>query len=216
MQDLKEIEHKIGYVFKNSELLKTALTHSSYAHQTDEESYERFEFLGDAIMSYIVALEIFKKNPGKNEQFLTELKSAYVNKNFLQKLGKELGLQHCIRKIGLSEPRLDQAVEALVAAIYLDGGYYKAKRFIKKFILGKPVKPLQDYKNLLKSFVSEKFNKDIRYKLEKESGPPHDRIFQISVSIPGEKYFARATGKSKKEAELKASGLLLKKIQKEG
>ncbi|MGC9066456.1 MAG: ribonuclease III [Candidatus Ratteibacteria bacterium] len=213
MQNLKEIEQKIGYTFKNPELLEIALTHSSYAHQTGKESYERFEFLGDAIINFIVATEIFKKNPEKNEQFLTECKSAYVNKNFLQKLGKELRLGRYIKQIGLSKPRLDQVVEALVGAIYLDGGYYQAKKFVKKFILSKNIEPLQDYKNLLKSIVSEKFKKDVKYKLEKESGPPHARTFQILVSIPGEKYFARAKGKNKKEAELKASRLLLKKIE---
>ncbi|HOK79754.1 MAG TPA: ribonuclease III [bacterium] len=214
MQNLKEIEHKIGYTFKNPELLEIALTHSSYAHQTGRESYERFEFLGDAIMNFFVTIEIFRKNPEKNEQFLTELKSAYVNKNFLQKLGRELGLERCIKQIGVFKPRLDQVVEALIGAIYIDGGYYNAKKFVKKFILGKTVRPLRDYKNLLKSAVSEKFNKEVRYKLEMESGPPHDKTFRIEVSIPGEKLSARATGKSKKEAELKAAKLLLNKIQK--
>jgi ribonuclease-3 len=214
MQELKKIEHLCGYQFKNKKLLETALTHSSYAYQMNIESYERLEFLGDAVINFAVAVEIFKKNPDKDEQYLTNLKSAYVNRNFLYRIGENLELKDAVRKIGFIEPRLDQVVEALVGAIYLDGGFNKAKRFIKRFILSEPVSPLLDYKGLAETTAHEKFGKSVKYKLEKEYGPAHNKMFLISARIPGKNLIARAKGKTKKEAEIKAAKILLQKMEK--
>ncbi|MCX7705683.1 MAG: ribonuclease III [bacterium] len=213
LQVLSKIESRCEYRFKNRELLITALTHSSYAHQTGVESNERLEFLGDAILNFVVSVEIFKKKPNENEQFLTELKSAYVNRNFLNELGKKLSLAKGLRHIGLVEPRLDQAVESLIGAIYLDGGFGPAKRFIKKFILSARIEPLHDQKGLLRKIVHDKFGTIPYYKVERIYGPPHKRTFVITVSITGTRLKARATGKTKKEAEMKAAKLLLDKIK---
>ncbi|MCM8759255.1 MAG: ribonuclease III [Candidatus Omnitrophica bacterium] len=214
MQEIIKIEKKCGYKFKDPGLLITALTHSSYAHRYLVESNERLEFLGDAVLNFVVSAEIFKKNPLEDEQFLTELKSAYVNKNFLQKVGKKLSLGEGLRHIGLKDPRLDQVLESLIGAIYLDGGFVSAKKFIKKFILSHEIAPLRDYKGLLKTIAYERFGVTPDYKVKKIYGPPHRRRFLISVSIKNSRYLAQATGKTKKEAELKASMLLLNKIKK--
>lgn len=88
MQKLKKLEERIGYRFKDFSLLETAMTHSSYAHERNIQSYERLEFLGDAVLNFTVAVEIFRSHPDKDEHFLTDLKSAYVNRNYLHRLGK--------------------------------------------------------------------------------------------------------------------------------
>lgn len=212
MQDLNSIEEKLGYRFKDKNLLETALTHSSYANQYQVASNENLEFLGDAVLNYIVSTEIFKQNPAKNEQFLTELKSAYVNRNFLNKIGKELSLSKNIRHIGSINLRLDDFVESLIGAIYLDGGFISAKRFVKRFILKKQTKPLKDYKGLLQTIVNEKFGKIPVYKLEESSGPSHKRIFTVSVKIEGTPLKTIATGRTKKQAQLEAAKKLIEKI----
>ncbi|HPP66756.1 MAG TPA: ribonuclease III domain-containing protein, partial [bacterium] len=132
MQGLRDLEEKIEYVFKDKGLLEIAMTHSSYAYEKGIQSYERLEFLGDAVLNFIVAVEIFRSNPDKDEHFLTDLKSAYVNRDYLHHLGKTLELDKILRYSGPSDIRLDQAVEALIGAIYLDGGYRYSKRFIKE------------------------------------------------------------------------------------
>ncbi|MCM8789344.1 MAG: ribonuclease III [Candidatus Omnitrophica bacterium] len=213
MQELNKIEQKCGHKFTNRNLLETALTHSSYANLKGIESNERLEFLGDAVLNFTVAVEIFKKNPQKNEQFLTELKSAYVNRNLLHQAGTELSLRKALKHVGLKNPRTDQIVEALIGAIYLDGGFQAARRFIKKFILSNPAGPLKDYKGLLKTVAMEKFKKPVIYKVEKIEGPQHNRVFTILAKIEETEIKSRAIGRTKKDAELKASQLLLKKIK---
>ncbi|MCM8764743.1 MAG: hypothetical protein NC830_05245, partial [Candidatus Omnitrophica bacterium] len=106
MQELDKIEQRCGYKFINRNLLEVALTHSSYANLKGIESNERLEFLGDAVLNFTVAVEIFKKHPEKNEQFLTELKSAYVNRNFLHQAGKKLSLGKAPKHVGLKNPRM--------------------------------------------------------------------------------------------------------------
>ena len=212
MQKLKKLEERIGYRFKDFSLLETAMTHSSYAHERNIQSYERLEFLGDAVLNFTVAVEIFRSHPDKDEHFLTDLKSAYVNRNYLHRLGKKLGIGEILRHSGPRNIRLDQAVEALIGAIYIDGGYLYAKNFIKKFILSKEIKPLKDYKGLIKTVSMKIFNKDVVYKVEKEFGPPHMKRFQITAKIPGEKISATAIGRTKREAEMKTSKILLRKL----
>lgn len=212
MQNVKKIQENIGYRFKNIELFETAMTHSSYAHEKQIQSYERLEFLGDAVLNFTVTVEIFRSNPDKDEQFLTDLKSAYVNRDYLHHLGKNLGLHKMLKYSGLKDIRLDQAVEALIGAIYLDGGYRYARNFIKKYVLNKTVTPLKDYKGLIQTASMRMFKKYVSYRVQKEFGPPHNKIFQITAKIPGQKISATATGKTKKEAEIKASKILLKKL----
>lgn len=212
MQDVKKIQGNIGYKFKNIKLFETAMTHSSYAHEKQIQSYERLEFLGDAVLNFTVAAEIFRSNPDKDEHFLTDLKSAYVNKDYLHNLGKNLGLHKVLKYSGSKPIRLDQAVEALIGAIYLDSGYRYARNFIKKYVLSKTVRPLKDYKGLLQTVSMKMFNKSVLYRVEKEFGPPHKKTFQITAQIPGQAISATATGKTKKEAEMKASKILLKKL----
>ncbi len=212
MQRLKKLEEQIGYTFRDTGLLEVAMTHSSYAHEKKIQSYERLEFLGDAVLNFTVASEIFRQNPDRDESFLTNLKSAYVNREYLHRLGKNLGLKKILRHSGPDDIRLDQAVEALIGAIYIDGGYRYARRFIKKYILRKKIKPLEDYKGLIKTLSMRKFNKNVIYRVEKESGPPHKKTFQVIARIPGQQISATGTGRTKKEAEMMASRILLKKL----
>ena len=213
MQELNALEEKIGYKFKRREMLEEALTHTSYANSRNISSYERLEFLGDAVLNFLVATHIFRLNEKKDEAFLTDLKSGYVNRKFLQQVGERCGLQKFIKAEGLTEYRLDQATEAVIGAIFLDGGYQAARKFVNRFILSHRIEPLADFKTMLMTHAREKFNKKVHYTVERESGPAHRRIFQIKVKVEGKNHMSRARGHSKKEAEMEASRTLLKKLQ---
>ena len=213
MQSLDMLEDMVGYHFKRKALLEQALTHTSYANAHNIASYERLEFLGDAVLTFLVATFIFRSHKEKDEAFLTDLKSAYVNRKFLQAVGERLSIQKFLRVVGLKDFRLDQAVEALIGAIFLDGGYRAAKGFVDRFILCRKVEPLADYKARLMSYVLEKFGKRIRYTVERESGPAHCKMFQVRVKVDGKPLLARAKAHSKKEAEMEASRILLGKLK---
>ena len=126
MQKIEKLEKYIGYEFKNKELLIQALTHPSYSN---ENSYERLEFLGDIILDAIVGVYLFKKYKNEDESFLTDLKSAYVNRNFLHKVGSHLNLRKYIRFKGHQISHLDNFVESIIGAIYIDGGWRRAENF---------------------------------------------------------------------------------------
>ncbi|MCL5409183.1 MAG: ribonuclease III [Candidatus Omnitrophica bacterium] len=213
MEKLIKLEEKIGYKFKNIEILQQALTHSSYAYSENTPSYERLEFLGDAILNVIIAIYIYIKMPDKNEAFLTNIKAAYINRNFLQSVGENLQLQNFVIAKGLTNYRLDQIVEAIIGAIYIDGGMKESEKFIKKFLLKKEIEPLLDYKNFLKTIVWEKYKSSVHYILYKEEGPPHEKTFYIKVEVDGKQTIGKGMGTTKKEAEIKASIDFLKKMK---
>lgn len=212
---LIRLERKIGYTFSNRDYLTLALTHPSYAHLKHIESYQRLEFLGDAVLSAIVAIQLYKNYPSKDEAFLTDLKAGYVNRHFLQEVGEKLELDKAIKGIGLSEYRLDQGIESLIGAIFLDNGFEAAERFIKKYILSRKIKPLLDPKNLLKSLALRRCHGKISFSLINESGPPHKKTFHVEARIEGVNLTGKGKGPSKKEAEGKAAEDLLQKLPRE-
>ena len=139
---MEKLEQKIGYSFKNRALLQTALTHSSYANERHDsacQSYERLEFLGDAVLDSVVGEIVFRHFPGKREGFLTTARSKIVKRDTLGKLAVQIGLDKLVQYQGSMQPHnsyvAGNAFEALVGAVYLDRGYNACRRFVERRIL---------------------------------------------------------------------------------
>ncbi|HRR95621.1 MAG TPA: ribonuclease III [Candidatus Ratteibacteria bacterium] len=206
MQDIEKI---IDYEFKNKKLLEIALTHSSFSTQN---SNERFEFIGDLILNFIVGISIFKKFPDKDEGFYTNLKSGYVNQHYLNSLGEKLEIAKYIKYKGTKPIDLSDFIESIIGAIYLDGGLRKAERFVKKFILSNKIEPLIDYKGELITISRKLSGKLPSYEIIDEKGPAHKKNYKVIVKIEGIASKGEGEGKSKKEAEIKAAKDILTKI----
>jgi len=206
MQDIEKI---IDYEFKNKKLLEIALTHSSFSTQN---SNERFEFIGDLILNFIVGISIFKKFPDKDEGFYTNLKSGYVNQHYLNSLGEKLGIAKYIKYKGTKPIDLSDFIESIIGAIYLDGGLRKTERFVKKFILSNKIEPLIDYKGELITISRKLSGKLPLYEIIDEKGPAHKKNYKVVVKIEGIESKGEGEGKSKKEAEIKAAKDILTKI----
>ena len=217
-RNLNKLEEKIGYKFKNSDYLKTAMTHSSYANEMHLPKYEcneRFEFLGDAVLELVSSEFLFFENTKMPEGELTKLRASMVC---------EPSLAFCARDIELGEYLLlgkgeeatggrkresitSDAMEALIGAIYLDGGFASAKEFIKKFILNdlENKKLFYDSKTILQEVVQANFKKEeILYQLIGEEGPDHDKAFYVRVNI-GNNPYGEGKGRTKKAAEQQAA-----------
>ena len=210
MKNIKKLEKVLKYEFKKKKLIREALNHPSYSN---EEFYERLEFLGDLILDAVVGVYIFKKYPEERESFLTNLKSGYVNSRFLQDVGEKLNIQKYIKYKTSEVPKLDDFIEAIIGAIYLDGGWKNADRFIKKIILNKKIKPLVDYKGLLLNFARKNFDSTAEYILIKETGPDHKKKFQIKAKIVGKRRMGLGKAFTRKEAEMLAAQNFLEKIK---
>ncbi len=222
---MKKLIEKIGYNFKNENLLKTALTHSSYANEHKVESYERLEFFGDSILSYIISEYIYKHFTELPEGGLSKLRSAIVCERSLEQIAIELdtGSYLLLSKGedmtgGRTRPSiLADVFESILAAIYLDGGLKPATDFVLRELAddienarkGKGV--FKDYKTQLQELVQQK---DMRasYAQLGESGPEHNKIFKVSVSV-NDKLIAYGTGRNKKEAEQNAAMNGLRKLR---
>ncbi|MCM8818544.1 MAG: putative dsRNA-binding protein [Candidatus Omnitrophica bacterium] len=206
---MQKIEKKIGYKFKNKKLLNWALTHSTFA---SENFYERLEFLGDLILDAVVGIYIFKKYKNKDEEFLTNLKSAYVNRNYLKKISDKMEIIKFTKYKGQKPKRTDRILESIIGAIYLDGGWRNVEKFIKKFILNIELEPLKNYKNLIFNYAIKNHNVNPVYTVVKIEGLPHKRKFEVKVKIKGVKYVGRGKGNSLKEAEIKSAKDLYEKL----
>jgi len=215
---IKDLEAAIGYRFHNITLLQNALTHSSYANERWHDSLrsnERMEFLGDSILGMAVAEFLYRNFPDRPEGELTRMRADMVCENSLAAVAEKIGLgQHLL--LGHGEERfggrsrasiLADAVESVIAASFLDGGIEAAESFIKRFILTEvPVKKLHnaDYKTALQELVQQKKDQVLSYALVGESGPDHDKKFEVEVSLNGE-VVGTGTGSSKKRAEQAAA-----------
>lgn len=208
---MRTVKRILGHTFRNRKILQLALTHPSVSL---EDSYERLEFLGDLVLDFVVGTHLFRKHPKENEAFLTNLKSSYVNSNFLHAVGEELGLQKLIHYQGHTVPKLDNFLEAFIGALYLDAGLEKTATFIRKKILSKKVSPLIDYKNLLVTFARNRFGSGVEYKIVKVTGPEHRKVFEVKVKIPGRKRVGRGKAGSRRQAEAAAAQDLLHKLHK--
>lgn len=216
MQSLMEFEKKIGYTFKNKDLIFTALTHSSYAneHKKPIENNERLEFLGDSILGIIVAEHLFNNYKQKPEGELTKLRAMLVCESSLYKYATQLEIGEYM-KFGKGEKNtggkrrpsiLADAFEAVIAAIYLDGGMENARKFVLKFtndiVDTKPA--FSDYKTRLQEIIQQNPEERIEYVLCCESGPDHDKSFTVEVRL-NNNVIGKGTGKSKKLAEQRAA-----------
>ena len=225
---IKDLEDAIGYRFRNITLLQNALTHSSYANERWHNSLlsnERLEFLGDAILGMTVARYLYQTFPDRPEGELTRMRADMVCEQTLAKVAAKIELgRHLL--LGNGEEQgggrnrnsiLADAVESVIAACYLDGGLEAAQCFIEQFILVEvPVKQLHnaDYKTALQELVQQKKNQVLTYTLVGESGPDHDKKFDVEVKLNG-RVIGTGSGSSKKRAEQDAAQTALEKLSEQ-
>ena len=212
-----QLETIIGYKFKNPKLLETALTHTSYANEsrTPVKHNERLEFLGDSVLSVVVADYLFHQS-GRPEGELTRMRASLVSEDALFQFAQEIQLGEYLRLGhgedlggGRSRPSVvSDAFEAVIAALYLDGGMEAARNFILPFITeGKHAEA--DYKTRLQEIVQQNPEERLSYVVESESGPDHDKHFVVAVRFNSDRV-ARGEGRSKKAAEQCAAKEALK------
>ena len=215
---IKDLETAIGYRFNNITLLQNALTHSSYANERWHDSLrsnERLEFLGDSILGMVVAEHLYRNFPDRPEGELTRMRADMVCETSLASVANKLGLgSHLLlghgeeQGGGRTRPSiLADAVESVIAAAFLDGGFAAAANIIQQFILvDVPVTRLhnRDYKTALQELVQQKKNQVLSYALVGESGPDHDKSFRVEVSLNG-RVVGSGNGSSKKRAEQDAA-----------
>lgn len=213
---MKTLEAKLEYTFQDISLLEHALTHSSYANESHGRctSNERLEFLGDSVLGMVVADHLFRVCGDMPEGDLTRTRAALVREENLVEVAQKLDLGSYLR-LGKGEelcggrqrPSIQaDAVEAVLAAVYLDGGIGSARKIIHRFILDNAVlaTKTQDYKTALQELVQRRPGSEIVYELVSESGPDHCRVFVMEVSVNGE-VVGRGEGHSKKAAEQMAA-----------
>ena len=215
---LSDLEKALGYPFRKKELLENALTHSSYANEKWKNSLrsnERLEFLGDSILGFVVAEYLYRNYPDHPEGDLTRMRADLVCETSLAQVAERLGLGGYLllghgEEQGGGRTRNSinaDAVESVIAAAYLDGGYPAAKGIIDRLILaGAPKgRPRNcDFKTALQELVQRKKNQVLAYTLLEESGPDHDKTFRVEVTLNGE-VVGTGTGSSKKRAEQAAA-----------
>ncbi len=222
---IKDLETAIGYRFKNITLLQNALTHSSYANERWHNSLmsnERLEFMGDSILGMVVAEYLYRNFPDRPEGDLTRMRADMVCEKTLAAVAHRIGLgQHLLLGNGEEQSGgrsrnsiLADAVESVIAASFLDGGMEAARQFIRQFILVEvPVSKLHnvDYKTALQELVQQKKNQVLTYILVGESGPDHDKQFDVEVKLNGNRV-GYGTGSSKKRAEQDAARAAIEKL----
>ncbi|HNX99162.1 MAG TPA: ribonuclease III [Oscillospiraceae bacterium] len=222
-----ELEEKLGYVFRDKSLLASALSHSSYANERKAIGYnsnERLEFLGDAVLGFVTADVLYRVDPALPEGRMTKLRAELVCETALHKTALELELGRYLR-LGKGEEHtggrerpsiLADAVEAVIAALYLDGGFDVSRRFIMAHVLaGADIacEPTGDWKTELQEFIQQKPGRTLAYELLSESGPDHDKLFQFRVLLDDTE-IGRGQGRTKKEAEQSAASAALEAMKK--
>lgn len=225
--DLGELEKGLGYSFKDRSLLKLALTHSSYANELKLNrygNYERLEFLGDAVLELTTSWFFYVEYPSKNEGELTRMRSSMVC---------EMALAYCARLIDLPkyillgkgeevtggrnrDSIISDVYEAVIGAIYLDGGFEEANTFVRKHVLTdlENKQLFYDAKTILQEYV-QKNGQTLRYELISETGPDHDKSFEVAAYID-DKLRSKGKGKSKKSAEQQSAYAVLIELKKDG
>jgi len=226
-ESLKELEEKIGYVFKKKELLKQALTHSSFSNEqkiNKFENYERLEFLGDAVLELLSSQFFFENYREMSEGEMTRLRSSMVCEPALAFCARDISLGQYIL-LGKGEESTggrkrdsitSDVMEAVIGAIYLDGGFEQADQFVKKYILSdlEDKQLFYDSKTILQEKV-QKLGKSLVYVIVDESGPEHNKMFTVEARVDG-KTLGKGQGRNRKSAEQKAAyQVLLNKILEE-
>ena len=225
---LLQLQKKIGYQFKEVGLLETALKHRSYTHTSGEnavKSNERLEFLGDAVLGLVVGEYFYQRFPHQREGELSQLKSHLVSKTTLSKRADEIGLDGYLflsgpEVLSNNEGRasiITDAFEALIGAIYLDGGLDAARRFLRRHLLlasGKLIPPKKhpNFKSMLLEYSQAKGKGSPHYVLKSQEGPDHQKLFTVEVFMQ-EQNLGKGKGRSKKEAEQAAAKEALEKLE---
>lgn len=217
-RSIQELEQKIGYRFRSRELAENALRHSSYANEHKKNGLadnERLEFLGDAVLELSSSEYLYRAYPKMKEGELTRLRASIVCEPTLAQCAAVIELGSFLR-LGRGEERtggrhrdsvVSDAMEALIGAIFLDGGFAEAKEFVNRFVLNdmENKKLFFDSKTILQEIVQATFKgQEISYRLLREEGPDHDKSFAVQLFI-GERGFEEGRGRTKKSAEQEAA-----------
>ncbi len=225
---MKMLEERIGYQFQNKTLLKQALTHSSFTNEQKINkigNYERLEFLGDAVLELVSSEFLFREHPQVPEGELTKMRASMVCEPSLAFCARDLELGQFML-LGKGEEHTggrdrdsitSDAMEALIGAIYIDGGMEKAKAFIDRFILSdlEDKQLFYDSKSNLQELIQGRLKKEFCYELLEESGPEHNKTFRVSVSMEG-RVLGEGCGRTKKAAEQQAAYRALLKLKEMG
>ena len=226
LERIDRAQHIIGYTFKNQQLILSAITHPSAAEgKPVQYSYERLEFLGDSVLGVIVAMAAFEKFKDLDEGGLTHIKVALVAGSTLSSVADELGFTDIIifgdSEVGTGKrgmhSALENVYEAVVAALYIDGGFNVARDFIARTLLPRMTRDDAAKPENPKSMLQEKRQTEgitPTYKLVETQGPPHDRTF-VSAVFAGMQALARGVGRTKKESESKAAAQALKELEQQ-
>ena len=218
---MEKIEKSIGYIFKNKNLLKTALTHTSYANEHNIESNEKLEFLGDSILEFISSKIIFNNYPNLTEGEMTKVRATVVCEKSLYQIAKKHNFSDFLY-VGKSERKtkgnerpaiMADSVEAVIAAMYFDSGLETCEKFIYtnlKEEIKKATKHvgMKDYKTVLQEKLQENGEVKIEYNVIEEKGPDHNKVFVSEVKLNGER-LAVGEGRSKKISEMEAARKVL-------
>ena len=224
--NFEKLEKSIGYTFKDKNLLKKALTHTSFAYENKLESNEKLEFLGDSILEYISSKYIYNNYKKLKEGEMTKVRAEVVCEDSLYKVAKSHNFSDFIL-VGKSEANsggnfkpaiLADSIEATIAAIYFDGGLEEAEKFIinnLKTAIEESTKHvgMKDHKTVLQEKLQVHGDICIKYTVIKETGPDHDKTFTVKVEADG-KELAIGEGRTKKNAEMDAAGKALEKFAK--
>ncbi len=214
---MQSLQEKLGYKFNDITLLQNALTHSSYANEvrTGMGSNERLEFLGDSVLSIIVSEHLYKSFKKVPEGELTKLRASLVCEKSLCGFSRELGIGEYLR-LGKGEDKgggrerdsiLADAFEAILAAIYLDGGIEPARRHVMRFVLREletHEEAFKDYKTALQEIIQRNPEESVTYILTDETGPDHDKTFTVEVHL-NSNVIGKGKGRNKKQAEQQAA-----------
>jgi ribonuclease-3 len=218
-EELRDLEEDIGYLFEDVDLLDGALTHKSFANEVGRAAADnqRLEFLGDSVLGLIVSNLLYEVHPPLSEGEMSKIRAYLVREESLREIARSFELGKRLR-LGRGEEQtggrdkasiLADAFEALVAAIYLDGGFDLAFRFVegifRPVIAAGGTEPIErDYKTRLQEYCQARYGKAPTYRVVSDSGPDHAKVFEVEI-LAGKSVLARGKGRSKKEAEQRAA-----------
>jgi ribonuclease-3 len=224
---MNEIEARLGYRFRSRKVLEEALRHASAAGNGNEgNSYQRLEFLGDAVLSLCIAEEMFRTMPDEGEGSLSKARSSIINNLNLFKVGERIGLTGALHTDpavrgkggGVTRKMVADAVEAVIGAIFIDGGYESAREFVLGQFMpergGREMAAGFDPKSRLQEWCQANRLPLPRYRLKSATGPPHARTFEVEVTAGG-RFEESGRGKTKKEAEMEAASKVLDALEGE-
>lgn len=222
--NLSDLETSIGYKFKNINLLKNALTHTSYAYEHKTQSNEKLEFLGDSILEFLSSKYIYNHYPRLKEGEMTKVRATVVCEDSLYKIAERhnfsdflyLGRSEAMHQGNTKKAIMADSVEAVIAAIYFDSGLDSAERFIvenlkEEIEIASHNVGMKDHKTVLQERLQVHGNVHIEYNIIEETGPDHDKTFTAEVRVNG-KFLAQGQGKNKKQAEMEAANNALKTL----